>query len=258
MFFILAQAGCTTEIRYLPAQNDDTPADESQNQGDRDPQGSENDSDEGNETGSSSTSALGLTEDEWSIIYTGYGSIEFTERGIIIAPTPAYQNDVTHAPLLLAKATERCPLKDLTLTIKANTEEQLRQNDPPKTWEVFWLFINFIEDDGVNDEMANYFILKTNGIELGRTLPEGPQEYLYTASEPRIEIGKTHTYHLEKRGGHLTVSVDGVEVINYTSGSGPDFIYDHAGSIGIYSEDARVAIESIELTPHGDYDPSCY
>lgn len=184
------------------------------------------------------------TAENWTVVYDGYGSVVFDEEEIVMEPMTATSPFETHAALVLAKITEECPVADFILTIEAVTEEQLRDEDP-HPWEVFWIFFNYLPSG--DDKTTNYFILKTNGIELGRAFDETGQEFLYTGSDPQLIVGNSYTYVLEKTASHLAVSINGVEVLDYESASWPEAIYDQPGATGLYTEDARVKIISVSL-----------
>lgn len=186
-----------------------------------------------------------LTEAFWTVVYDGYGSVSFDDGGIVMEPMASIAPDETHAALVLAKTTVTDPLDNFCLTVEATTEAQLRSS-APNPWEVFWIFFNTVFDDG--HEETNYFILKTNGIELGRAFDGGDeQEYLVTENTPQLVLGSRVRYFLRKSPGALTVSIDDVPVIDYTNGTDPDFLYEHAGAIGLYTEDARVRVHSVSL-----------
>lgn len=193
----------------------------------------------------SSSSFIPTSAESWTVIYDGYGFVDFNEAdGIVMEPLAATSSDETHSALVLAKITEECPIADFTLTIEAVTEEQLR-SEFPNPWEVFWIFFNYLPDGDF--KTTNYFVLKTNGLELGRAFDETGQEFLFTAGEPQLNVGASATYRLDKTASHVLISIDGVEVLDYESSTWPEAIYDQPGAIGLYTEDARVKITSVSL-----------
>jgi len=195
---------------------------------------------------SSSLVNFKTTAADWSNIFDGFGSISYNaDTGIVLQPKASTVSGETHATLVLAKITETCPIKDFILTIVATTESQLRSGTTPNAWEVFWIFFNFLYIG--SEETSNYFILKPNGIELGRAEELDAQTFLYTAEAPLLTIGKRNTFVVEKTGGHLEISIDGAIVLSYDGGTFPNALYDRTGSIGLYTEDARVRIHSISL-----------
>lgn len=230
--------------------SDDSPEEESSGEesGGEEPtgEGPEGESDQPSDQEEiSSSPIIPTTAENWTVVYNGYGSVVFDEEeGIIMEPMAATSAGETHSALVLAKITEECPVADFSLTVEAVTEEQLRSGDP-NPWEVFWIFFNYLPSG--DDKTTNYFILKTNGIELGRAFDETGQEFLFTAGGPQLTVGTANTFVLEKTGNLLTVFIDGTEVLNYTGGELPDALYDTPGSIGLYTEDARVKINSVML-----------
>lgn len=199
------------------------------------------------------TNTISTTEDQWMVVYDGYGSVNFdSKNGIVMEPqTPVGSN--THAVLVIAKPTQENPITDFRITIVYSTDAQLRAAGP-NPWEVFWIFFNFNFRDPSNislGELTNYFIFKTNGIELGRAFDDDAaaeqQVFLYTANAPQIVIGQTYTLTLEKRGQNLDVYINNTLIFSYTGSSLPDFLYDAPGMIALYTEDARVTVYSVEI-----------
>ncbi|MDO8461501.1 MAG: hypothetical protein Q7S98_01430 [Deltaproteobacteria bacterium] len=192
------------------------------------------------------TETISLTASDWDIVYNGYGSISFDEtNGLTLEPKRSTSTGETHSALVLAKITERCPVKDFRLTITVTTEKQLR-SPSPNPWEVFWVFFNYLPDG--NFKKTNYFILKTNGIELGRAFDDVGQTFLFTGDKPTLTLSKKMELVLEKKGEHLEVLIDGISVLSYDGQTFPQALYDQAGSIGLYTEDARVTVQSVILT----------
>lgn len=236
---LLTACGSTPPSSVDPSAKNPSP---SRNPGE---EGSSDTSSEDPGESSSKAGGIPLTEAFWTVVYDGYGSVVFDEGGIVMEPMASTSPGETHAALVLAKQTLSSPLAEFCLTIEATTEAQLRDTSP-NPWEVFWIFFNAVFEDG--HEETNYFILKTNGIELGRAFDgDDEQEFLVTESEPRLGLGSRVLYVLRKSPGRLTVSIDGEAVIDYTNGTDPDFLYEHAGAIGLYTEDARVRVHSVSL-----------
>lgn len=186
-----------------------------------------------------------LDPDDWTIVYTGYGTVDLNDPdGFFLEPMAATDPGETHAALVLSDEITGCTFQDFRLTINATTEAQLR-TPPPNPWEVFWIFFNYQTTTAGKE--TNYFILKTNGIELGQAYDSVGQNFLFTASAPTLSVGEEYEYVLEKSGTTLTVSIDGSEVLSYGSDPTDDPLYDQAGQIGLYTEDARVRIHSVSL-----------
>ncbi|HLD43900.1 MAG TPA: hypothetical protein VJC18_00575, partial [bacterium] len=133
--------------------------------------------------------------------------------------------------------------------LTVTTEQQLRTDTEPYPWEVFWVFFNYDSEDHQNIR-TNYFIFKTNGIELGRFESPDQQTFLATDDEPLVVVGTPNEWVLEKTGQLLSITIDGVLVMTYNGGVENEALFDHAGSIGLYTEDAQAHVTAIEIQPH--------
>lgn len=186
-----------------------------------------------------------LSAESWLIQYDGYGSIQFDEGGILMVPKSATDPEETHAALIFLRDTIDRPLKNFELHVVAQTIEQLRSG-APNPWEVFWIFFNY--NSAPEGKTTNYFIFKPNGLELGRAFDETGQYFLNFSSPATqtMSLGQTYTYRLVKVDGQLSVWIDDVLVLEFSSTNFPDAIYDEAGSIGFYTEDAAVRVQSVE------------
>jgi len=232
-----SQLPVTVPANTIDAENPDNSTDNAGNSADESP----------------TTTVIPTTEDQWTIVYNGYGSVNFdSENGIVMEPQPPTGSN-THAALVLAKTTQENPIKDFRTTIVYSTNAQLRAASP-NSWEVFWLFFNFNFRDPNNissGELTNYFIFKTNGIELGRAFDDDAateqQVFLYTASTPQIVISQTYTLTLEKRSQNLDVYINNILIFSYTGSASPDVLYDVPGMIALYTEDARVTVYSVNI-----------
>ncbi len=187
-----------------------------------------------------------LQTDSWEVLYDGYGEVILDEEnGFLLEPEAVSDPNETKAALVTSINPAGCDFQDFRLTVVVTTEEQLR-TPTPNGWEVFWIFFNYQPEENL-EKTTNYFIYKPNGIELGRAFDSIGQYFLFTDSEPTLTIGESNEFVLEKVGGNLTVWIDGTQVLNYSSTTLPDALYDQPGSIGLYTEDARVVIESVLL-----------
>ncbi len=187
-----------------------------------------------------------MTAEDWDVVSNGFGSVSFDPvTGIILEPKAATDPAETHASLLLSKFTEQSPLANFKITIKASTDQQLR-TPAPNPWECFWIFFNYTTGSN-GKKVTNYFAFKTNGIELGTAYDEAGQTFLATSGTPTLQIGVSNEMSLTKQGQQLQVSIDGKIVMTY-DGSGLPLI-DTKGSIGLYTEDAKVHISSILIQP---------
>ncbi len=58
----------------------------------------------------------------------------------------------------------------------------------------------------------------------------------------QIQLGVRHTYVIVKENQNLFLFQDGKEILNYTGSSMPEALFDDAGALGLYAEDALVSI----------------
>jgi len=86
--------------------------------------------------------------------------------------------------------------------------------------------------------------LKTTGVELGTAYDSVGQTFLETGPTMATAVGVSNKFDIEKIDGHVTVYINGAQVINYTG-----TVIDEAGSIGLYTEDARVHVTNVQVTP---------
>jgi hypothetical protein len=179
----------------------------------------------------------------WHEIFNGYGLTSYDpQEGIILEPKRALKPEETHSALILSKKTEAHPLKDFVVTIQAATERQIRTQSA-NPWEVFWIFFNH-NFDTQKHSITNYFIMKPNGIELGKAFERTKQTILSTKWQPTLLLGKIYAITIIKVGNHVDVLIDGTPALSY-SGE----LYDQPGSIGLYTEDARVHIYRVSVIP---------
>lgn len=183
---------------------------------------------------------------DWHEVYNGYGSNFFhPDEGVVLEPKPAHSRSETHANLVLVRKTEIHPLKDFVLTAQISTERQLR-TPKPNPWEVLWFFFNC--QPGPNEALkTNYFMIKPNGIEIGKAFNHVKQKILLTRDQPRLVLGKTYSITLIKVGTHIDALVDGIPILSTAAHSLP--IIDSPGAIGIYTEDARAHLFDLSILP---------
>lgn len=151
----------------------------------------------------------------------------------------------THASLVTSNFTH----KDFIIEITAKTLSQLRQPNP-NPFEVFWILFNYVIASNGKKE-ANYFILKTNGIEIGTMKDELGQTFLSTENDPKLALGMDTRYKLIKRGQKLSVYINNNHVKDFDYSSNPlnKQLYNHNGKIGLYSEDSQVIVSTFNLMP---------
>lgn len=201
-------------------------------------------------TAQTDPNAIGLTAADWDVVSNGEGTVTFDADGILMTPKAATASSETHGAWLLTKLTETTPLQNFKATITFTNVAQLRTGSAANPWEVFWLFFNYtLGSDG--KKQTNYVVIKTNGTEMGRAYSETSQEFLVTNSSPSLAIGTEHTIVVTKNATHVTVTLDDAAAADFTSEAAPSskYIYDEAGSIGLYTEDAQVRVSSVTIEP---------
>src|SRR2546428_3326766 len=145
----------------------------------------------------------------------------------------------SHASLALTNATS----SDQIIELDVRTVEQLRQGSAPNPWEVAWLAFR-----AANDSFY-YFILKPNGIELGKAIDSATlnkQVFLVTADSPKLKIGQWNHWKIQIQGTRITVWIDGIQVADYVDSKEPLL---QSGAVGLYTEDAYVQFDNVRVVP---------
>lgn len=175
--------------------------------------------------------AISLAGGDWR---TWWGSADFGSTGITLASTPPTAPAETHSALV----TSRRQWQDQRITVTTQTLAQLRTGSAPNPWEVGWVMFRF-------RDLANYyyFILKTNGFELGKKQGSDAQIFLATGDSPALEPGVPYRVVVDVRGARIRVSVDGTQVLDFTD---PHPLA-AAGSVGLYEEDSQVRFTSLAV-----------
>lgn len=183
------------------------------------------------------TWAEGSEHEGWRVVFDGHGSVRPDDGAVVLEPRSAASADVTHGGLVVT--TQAYPA-GTDLAITARTEEQLRQGEP-NPWEVAWVLWNY-EDP----EHFYAVVLKPNGWEVSKQDPayRGNQRFLASGTEPRFPIGPGYRVEVEQTDGVMAVSVDGEPLVEVTDTERP---YTE-GSVGLYTEDARVRFEGLQTT----------
>jgi hypothetical protein len=176
---------------------------------------------------------------EYTIAYDGYGSVYSTPI-VHLSPKQAKSLDVTHAALVIPKLEKST---DFDIEVEYSNDEYLRINNPPNTWEVFWLFFNYTIDPATQKKTCNYFLIKPNGCELGTAYDELGQTFIATTEEPKAELRKKYILRVVKSGVRVQVYVDRKLVMDVTD----QRLYNVAGDFGFYTEDASVTVYSWKL-----------
>ena len=181
--------------------------------------------------------------DGWVAVYDGYGYTTSSFFGgvetIAFEPNAAQSNELTHASLAVTEAT----FDDLDLTASIKTEQQLR-SPIPNPWEVGWLLWRYTDPDHFYA-----LALKPNGWELTKQDPAypGKQRFLATGNSPTFVVGSWHDVRVTARANTFEAYVDGSLITRFTDDEGPY----PTGSVGLYTEDARVLFRNVVAAPPG-------
>ena len=182
--------------------------------------------------------------------FDGYGRVEVLRHCgrncLALRPQASTRADETHAALV----TSRRSYNDFDATFhEVVTLAQLRNPGTPNPWERAWLLWHF---GGLRN--FYYFILKSNGWELGKADPAHPggQRFLRTAESPQFPVGSTHSVRVRQTGSIITVDVDLAPVTSFedacdTSVAGSANPY-RAGRFGFYCEDSHVRFGGFSVT----------
>ncbi len=190
-----------------------------------------------------------LTPFHWQVVYGQPGNIKFQylqTKDLYLQSENEQAADKTSAALLILNFGLQRPFRNFILEVEATTVKQFRphlKND----WEVFWLFTNYRIGQDEKKE-TNYFLAKPNsGVELGKAFSEVGQTFLSTKDNQSFSIGKKMKYLFVKNDHQYTVYLNDRRAINYYHQSGEMKIYDHAGTIGLYVEDAAVIVHRVGI-----------
>ena len=186
------------------------------------------------------TWAEGERRGSWKLVFDSHGSARENDGEVYLRPTPPEGPGSTRAGLAVS-ADEYPPETDFTVTVE--TLDQLREGEP-NPWEVAWVRWGY-----GGSARFYYFILKPNGIELGKAHPgyPGAQRFLYTASSPRLSLGGWNRIRVRQVGSTVDVWVDGVRVVEGfvdTPGPAGDGPY-LRGRVGLYTEDASTLFDDV-------------
>lgn len=188
-------------------------------------------------------------------VFDGYGKVEYKDGKLVMAPKTSTlkrkspnEFQETHGSLVVSNENYKQPFC-VSFTMK--TTKQLRENEPPNAWEVGWIVFGY-KDDGSDNGKFNYIILKPDGlgVEVGRSLLNDEQEFLYT-SEPnkdQFPINKDYNVVMNIQNNVVTMTVNGKKYPPYDvllkSSKNP---ITADGKIGFYTEDAAVEVSNIRM-----------
>ena len=180
----------------------------------------------------------GGTYGRWHVTFDALGTTGTRKDGTIVhfqKPNPAASDEQTHASLLWTNRR----FTDIDATVRLKTLRQLRR-PKPNLWEVAWFLWRYSSEDHFY-----YFYVKEDGWELGKQDPDyaGEQRFLEIGRSPTFPNGKWYEIRVRHIGNEITVWVDGEEIVRYVDKSEPLDL----GYIGLYSEDAEVVFDDVEI-----------
>jgi hypothetical protein len=166
------------------------------------------------------------------------------DKMLSLSPRPPAQPSETHAALALAPGVYAT---DLHFAGRVATLGQLRTGSAPNPWECAWLVWNYSDNDHFY-----YLALKPNGWELGKRDPAYPggQRFL-AAGESSFAIGAWAAFSIAQRENEITVAVNNATLATVVDSAPP--IY-KSGRIGVYAEDATVALDDLTSPLIDDFD----
>jgi len=157
-------------------------------------------------------------------------------------PKAPVSSNETHSSLALTTN----KWQDVEISLKVRTMQQLRQNGDPNSWEAAWLMWRYVDS-----YHHYYFVVKPNGIELGKkdnNQQAEEQVFLHTADSPKLELGAWSVWTIKMEGNHIQAFVNGDKVADYIDDSMSDTL-SRPGVIGLYTEDAEVQFDNVQISP---------
>jgi hypothetical protein len=180
--------------------------------------------------------ADGTWHGRWTAVFNGYGEVRPDGDDLLLAPLAPAGPDDTHAALVVTSH----EYADFAATVRLRTDAQLR-TPVPNAWEVGWVLWHYT---GPGRFYA--LALKPTGWELSKQDPRYPggQRFLASGRTPTFPVGTWHTVGVVQVGGTIEVAADDVQLARYVDRVEPY----RSGSLGLYTEDARVHFTGIEIT----------
>ena len=182
---------------------------------------------------------------KWKDEYNGFGAAGVMADGnnnsFFMYPKKSVVKSETHSNLIRTVK----KYKSFDVNIDTVTEKQLRRNDSPSAWEVAWIMFRYV------DKFHHYyFVLKTNGYELGKVDNDrsiNKQIFLVTeeSNSTRLYIGNWQHVRINMIDNHIRVWVNGSKIIDIIDTNMRDAL--KKGYIGLYDEDALVKFDNISI-----------
>lgn len=173
----------------------------------------------------------GVQTRQWK---TWWGDQSYAGGGVTLSSRVPTSPAETHSSLITTKRT----WQDSTVSFATTTLRQLREGSAANPWEVGWVLFRFTD-------LENYywFMLKTNGFELGKKQGSDTQIFLVTGALPAAAVGQERQIQVRTDGARIQVAVDGRQVVDYTD---PHPL--GAGSVGLYEEDSQARFDSLSIS----------
>ncbi|WP_298644605.1 hypothetical protein [uncultured Cardiobacterium sp.] len=178
----------------------------------------------------------------WKVAFAGYGNAEIIDNGggnQALQLRPMAHSGQTETSSTMVVSTVQTG-NNFTYSGTISTPEQLRQDAAPNPWETAWLVWNHSDNDHYY-----YFVARANGWELGKRDPaySGGQRFMATGSES-WPLAEAKHFVVAKSGNTVEISINGKVITTFTDDDNPYT----GGSIGLYTEDARIVADDISLT----------
>jgi Domain of Unknown Function (DUF1080) len=149
----------------------------------------------------------------------------------------------THAGLALTTLHD---YKNFHLAFDVKTKMQLRSGFySPNPWETAWILFNYVDR-----WHGYYFILKPNGIEMGKKDNDKQLEQqidLISRHNPKGAIGSWQHIDLVANENRILAYVNGSKVLDYTDENMNLERFGSGGAIGLYCEDAEVVFDNVYI-----------
>jgi hypothetical protein len=181
----------------------------------------------------------------WTTVFAGGGPVgvelESSAKVHTQTPTAPVDSSDTHSSLVRTTASFS---GNMDVTYRMKTVSQTRtgaySGAAANAWERGWVLWQYTDNTHFY-----YFVVKTNGWELGKEDPAyaGSQRFLASGSTPTSALGTWNTVRVQQAANVITVSLDGTVVTTFTDNERPYT----AGSVGLYNEDAHVRFGTIHV-----------
>lgn len=190
----------------------------------------------------------------WYCSYAGYGSTGVTSaQGTNVfflqpeTPTSPTGAD-SHAALVISTQ----QFSNFTADLTVNTVQQLRENYPPNSWEVAWIFFRYSNSPQTANSAAgsyNYYLLfDSSDVELGKIV-DGVQNILFSENLPisgfQFTLNTWYTVQITCVGNNIQVWINGTRYVDYTDNTMQSQLA--KGSICMYCEDSLAEFGSVQV-----------